>query len=96
MQVFNEINCRKINENEFNVFKDFFNNWLFLFILILTVVVQIVLVQFGGEAVRCTPLTVEQHLLCIGIGFFSLVFGYLAKLIPLAHFKGLRLNEEPL
>lgn len=96
MQVFNEINCRKIGEHDYNVFADFFNNGLFLFIITLTVTVQIALVQYGGEAVRCTPLTGNQHLVCVGIGFFSLVFGYLAKKVPLEYFKGLRLNEEPL
>mmetsp|Transcript_3637 Transcript_3637/g.2702 ORF Transcript_3637/g.2702 Transcript_3637/m.2702 type:complete len:287 (+) Transcript_3637:1315-2175(+) len=32
MQVFNEINCRKIQEHEMNVFADFFNNPMFLII----------------------------------------------------------------
>jgi Ca2+ transporting ATPase len=59
MQVFNEINCRKIGEGEFNVFTDFFNNRMFIFILAVTVVVQLALVQYGGAAVRCTPLTVN-------------------------------------
>lgn len=39
MQVFNEINSRKLGEREFNVFAGFFNNWLFQFIIILTIVV---------------------------------------------------------
>jgi len=39
MQVFNEINSRKLGEREFNVFEGFFNNWLFLFIIIVTIVV---------------------------------------------------------
>jgi len=96
MQVFNEINCRKIGEKDFNVFADFFNNPMFFVIVALTVVVQILLVQNGGEAVKCTPLTVEQHAMCIAIGFFSLVFGYFAKFLPLSYFKGLKLNEEPI
>lgn len=95
MQVFNEINCRKIGEHDFNVFADFFNNSLFLFIITLTVVVQVLLVQYGGEAVRCTPLTFQQHMICVSIGFLSLIFGYLAKLVPLSYFKKFRLNEEP-
>ena len=57
MQVFNEINCRKLGESEFNVFSSFFDNGLFIFILVLTVGVQIILVQFGGEAVKCSALT---------------------------------------
>lgn len=107
MQVFNEINCRKIGEHgkysnkhnssiEFNVFSNFFNNPMFFVIVFITVFVQIVLVQYGGEAVKCTPLTLSQHALCIGIGILALVFGYLAKLIPLKYFKSFRLNEDPL
>lgn len=44
LQLFNEINCRKIVDGEFNVFADFFNNALFIYIMILTIVVQIVFV----------------------------------------------------
>lgn len=44
MQIFNEINSRKIGESEFNVFADFFDNSLFIIILIFTVIVQILLV----------------------------------------------------
>jgi hypothetical protein len=78
------------------VFADFFDNSLFLFIVTITVTVQVLLVQFGGEAVRCTPLTLNQHLACVAIGVLSLVFGYLAKLLPLRHFQRFRLNEEPI
>jgi len=39
MQVFNEINCRKIKPDEYNMFKGFFNNGFFLMIIIVSVVV---------------------------------------------------------
>jgi len=39
LQVFNEINARKLKSSEFNVFKGFFNNPLFLFVLVFTVVI---------------------------------------------------------
>jgi Ca2+ transporting ATPase len=39
MQIFNEINARKIQPDEMNVFKGFFNNALFLFVIIFSVVV---------------------------------------------------------
>jgi len=48
MQVFNEINSRKLGEREFNVFANFFNNYLFIFIGILTIGVQIFIVEFGN------------------------------------------------
>jgi len=48
MQIFNEINSRKLGAREFNVFKGFFTNGLFLFIIFATIGVQTALVQFGG------------------------------------------------
>jgi Ca2+ transporting ATPase len=75
MQIFNEINARKINPDEINVFKGFFNNPFFLLIIVISVVVQIALVEVGGSIVKVVPLTWEKHLICVGIGAFSLVWG---------------------
>ena len=76
--------------------ENFFNNPMFLFIMAVTIVVQIALVQFGGEAVKCSPLTTQQHLMCIGIGFLSIIVGFFVKLIPLELFSFLKVNEKPL
>lgn len=48
MQLFNQINARKIEDGELNVFSGFFNNFLFLFVTILTFVVQMTMVEVGG------------------------------------------------
>jgi len=73
MQVFNEINSRKLGKNELNMFKGFFNNFLFIGIIIGTIMIQITLVQYGGVPIRTAPLTWKQHCLCIGISLFSFV-----------------------
>ena len=39
MQVFNEINCRKLLGTQFNVFEGFFNNSMFIIIIIFTIIV---------------------------------------------------------
>jgi magnesium-transporting ATPase (P-type) len=39
MQLFNQINARKLGANDFNVFAGFFNNGMFLFICAITFVV---------------------------------------------------------
>ena len=39
MQLFNQINARKLGDRDFNVFAGFFNNKLFLFIAVLTFVI---------------------------------------------------------
>ena len=57
MQVFNEINSRKLGAFEYNVFSGFFNNALFISVIIGTIIVQIVLVQYGGKPIRTCPLT---------------------------------------
>lgn len=96
MQIFNEINCRKIGESEFNVFSDFFDNPIFIVILIFTIIVQILLVEYGGEAVKCSPLTVHQHLVSVFIGSFSLLVSFIVKLLPISMFTCFRVQEEPM
>jgi hypothetical protein len=44
MQIFNQINSRKLGDHQFNIFAGFFNNSLFLFITALTFGVQVVCV----------------------------------------------------
>ncbi|CAG9314516.1 unnamed protein product [Blepharisma stoltei] len=96
LQVFNEIHCRKLKSDELNIFHGFFNNWIFLFIIIMTILVQILLVTVGGEPVRCSPLTLEQHGICIAIGIGGLLFGLLVRLMPTTPFKCFKISEAPL
>jgi len=81
LQVFNEINSRKVNLQR-NVFDGIFTNPIFCGIILLTVVVQILIVEFGGIAVKTVPLTYDQWLYCILIGYMTLPFGFLLRLIP--------------
>jgi magnesium-transporting ATPase (P-type) len=81
MQVFNEINCRKIRDAELNVFKDFCSNKLFPLIFISTVCVQLLIVYFGGALLGCSPLSLFEQICCIGIGIGSVLFCFLTKLI---------------
>jgi len=48
LQVFNEINARKLKAEEFNVFENFFNNKLFLVIVVCTIIIQLTMVKYGG------------------------------------------------
>lgn len=97
MQIFNEINARKLGEKEYNVFEGFFNNFLFLGIILGTCGIQYMMVQIGGASMRTTPLSLEQHLICLGIGMFSLVQGVLIKLLlPARFFNWVRINDEPM
>lgn len=94
LQVFNIINARKLGEREWNVFSGFFNNWLFLMIFAVMVVVQILMVQYGGRPVRAHPLNMEQHYLSIGIGAGCLIWALFVKLIPASLCQCFAMNEE--
>ena len=83
MQVFNSINARKLQKDEYNVFTGIFGNWLYLLIQGIIVIGQIILVTFGGRAVRTHPLSLSQHFYCILISSMTLVWGFFAKLLPI-------------
>ncbi|XP_044307413.1 plasma membrane calcium-transporting ATPase 2 isoform X3 [Varanus komodoensis] len=99
MQLFNEINARKIH-GERNVFDGIFRNPIFCTIVLGTFAVQIVIVQFGGKPFSCSPLQLDQWMWCVFIGLGELVWGQVIATIPTSRLKflkeagGLTLKEE--
>ncbi|KAJ3445647.1 calcium-transporting atpase [Anaeramoeba flamelloides] len=93
-QVFNEINCRKIDKDEKNVFKGIFRNHIFVGIIVVTVIVQFIVVQFVGSFFYTEPLTAMEWFWCILIGFVSLPLGLLFRYIPVPADKSQR-EEDP-
>ncbi|KAJ3452498.1 cation transporting atpase [Anaeramoeba flamelloides] len=93
-QVFNEINCRKIDKDEKNVFKGIFRNHIFVGIIVITVIVQFIVVQFVGTFFYTEPLTAMEWFWCIFLGFISLPLGLLFRYIPVPDDKSQR-EEDP-
>ncbi|XP_051961932.1 plasma membrane calcium-transporting ATPase 3-like isoform X1 [Xyrauchen texanus] len=89
MQLFNEINARKIH-GERNVFDGIFGNPIFCSIVLGTFVMQIVIVQFGGKPFSCSPLNMEQWLWCLFVGVGELLWGQLIATVPTSHLKCLK------
>uniref|UniRef100_A0A8C2JR40 Calcium-transporting ATPase n=1 Tax=Cyprinus carpio TaxID=7962 RepID=A0A8C2JR40_CYPCA len=89
MQLFNEINARKIH-GERNVFEGIFNNLIFCTIVFGTFLIQIVIVQFGGKPFSCVGLNIEQWLWCVFLGFGSLLWGQIISSIPTSRLKFLK------
>jgi magnesium-transporting ATPase (P-type) len=56
MQVFNLLNARSLEERSLNIFKNLFSNGLFFIIIIIIVGGQLLMVNFGGRAMRCVAL----------------------------------------
>jgi hypothetical protein len=96
MQVFNQINARKLGEKEFNVFQGIFLNPFFMFITILTVGVQIFLVEFGGRPVKAYPLNLNQNYICLAMGAGELFWGIFLKFLPVRFFQCIKMNDSPM
>jgi magnesium-transporting ATPase (P-type) len=95
MQVFNQINARKIFDGEFNVFEGIFKNPLFSIIVLITIIVQVIMVEIGGKAVKTYPLGMTENLWCLLIGFIEMPWGLLLKFLPLKWFGCLHINDTP-
>ncbi|KAF9910365.1 hypothetical protein BX616_010882 [Lobosporangium transversale] len=92
LQLFNELNCRRIDDT-LNVFKNLKNNTIFILVQIIVVAGQVIIVQFGGQAFKTTPLTAHQWMLTILIGSMSLPMGVFLRLIPRKLIPGVNETE---
>ena len=94
MQVFNMVNARKLLNDEYNVFANFFNNSRFIFVLLIIIVVQILLVHWGGMAFKVTPLTWPEQAICVACGAFTLIWALFLKLVvPPSWFTWINFDE---
>ncbi|KAL7239233.1 hypothetical protein ACSBR2_005178 [Camellia fascicularis] len=81
-QVFNEFNARKMEE--MNIFKGIVKNKLFLGIIEMTVVLQVVMVEFLKKFADTERLNWGQWVACIVIAAISWPIGWLVKFIPIS------------
>ncbi|KAK6095579.1 plasma membrane calcium, variant 2 [Batrachochytrium dendrobatidis] len=83
-QIFNEINCRSISREKINVFRGFLRNHTFIGILLMTVVMQTLIVQFGGVVFKTNQngLDATGWGISLLIGLGSLVVGFLIRIMP--------------
>ncbi|XP_023613700.1 plasma membrane calcium-transporting ATPase 4-like [Myotis lucifugus] len=89
MQLFNEINSRKIH-GERNVFGGIFRNLIFCAVVLGTFISQIIIVEFGGKPFSCTKLSLSQWFWCLFIGIGELLWGQVISTIPTQSLKFLK------
>ena len=82
--LFNQLNCRVIDDS-FNIFVRITNNFFFPLITLCELALQIILIEFGRNAFKCTErgLTLIQWLIVIGFSAITFVLSFIIKLIPL-------------
>ena len=68
LQLFNEINRKKLEVEDYNILKGILNNYLFLYILGVTLIIQIVIVQLGGDSLACHSRNATEHILAVSFG----------------------------
>ncbi|XP_060671475.1 putative calcium-transporting ATPase 13, plasma membrane-type [Ziziphus jujuba] len=81
-QVFNEFNARKLEKK--NVFKGIHRNRLFMGIIAITIVLQVIMVEFLKKFADTVRLSWGQWGICIGIASMSWPVGWVVKFIPVA------------
>lgn len=80
LQVFNEVSSREMER--INVFEGILNNNVFIAVLGSTVIFQFIIIQFLGDFANTTPLTLNQWIACIFIGFIGMPIAAIVKMIP--------------
>lgn len=60
-------------------FQGLFTNPIFYSIWVITMIVQVVIVQFGGRWFSTAPLTLEQWLWCVAFGVGGLLWGQVSR-----------------
>lgn len=80
-QIFNEINCRRI-DNRFNVLSGLHKNIFFILIFFICVIGQVIIVQWGGQAFQTTPLDGTHWAISIVVGLLAIPIGAVIRMIP--------------
>ncbi|PKI44785.1 hypothetical protein CRG98_034733 [Punica granatum] len=86
-QVFNEFNARKLEEK--NVFKGLHKNKLFIGIIGVTLVFQVLMIEFLKKFANTERLGWTQWAACIGIASLTWPIGWLVKCIPVSSVRSL-------
>jgi len=93
-QIFNEVNARRVN-NEKNVFQGIFKNPIFWGVIVITIVFQVLLVEFGGEfnfiETDTTALTAKDWGICIAFGAAELIWHQVVILVPVDFNDGIQM-----
>ena len=82
MQLGNLLNARKIND-EWNIFQGIFSSSVFMMVYALILLLQVVIMEvpFMNLVFGIQKITTNQWILAIVIGVFSIVFGYILRIV---------------
>ncbi|KAK7254553.1 calcium-transporting ATPase [Aureococcus anophagefferens] len=80
-QVFNEFNARSLF-NDVNVVAGLHSNPVFVGVIVFTVLLQVAIVQYGGDFAKTRPLNEFQWAATVAVGFASMPVGLVMRSFP--------------
>ena len=82
--LFNQFNCRVIDDS-LNIFVRMGSNLFFPIITLCELALQVLLIEFGRDAFKCTErgLTLMQWLIVMGFSAITFVLSFIIKFIPI-------------
>ena len=82
--LFNQFNCRVIDDS-INILVRMGNNIFFPIITCGELILQIILIEFGSDAFKCTErgITGIQWLICVGFSAITFILSVIIKFLPL-------------
>lgn len=91
MNLFNQFNCRIVEDGKFNIFSGIFRNWFFIFVtafefFLTFMMVDIGATSLGSSLIGTANLNGIEHLVCWLLGASVLLWGAALKKIPAAKF----------
>lgn len=99
MNMFNQINCRVVDDKEINVFATLFNNAIFWVVLAAELAVTHLMLglghtNFGTAVLGVTTLSPVQYILCWVLAALTLPLFILSKSISMQPFQKLMMNFD--
>ena len=81
-QVFNLLNARVTHPSQ-SFFEGLFSNVIFWILFFFIIIVQCIIVQFGGNPFGCNKLSWKHWLISVGFGATELIVGIILRRIPI-------------
>ena len=81
-QIFNEFNARSLGDDPRKAFKGILQSRIFLAVIGMSILVQALIVEFGGKYTKCSGLSGNHWMITVLLGAISLPLGVLMRWIP--------------
>lgn len=74
-------NCFNAHTSRINIFSNLYKNVMFILVIMFIIIVQIILMYYGGTLFRTTPLSIFEFIITLFISFSVVPFDILRKII---------------